>query len=258
MIGSFWAGVAVQHRLHERHRSRDAIDSIRVVITLLATFAGVVLGLLISFDLARFTNTETGLRSMGVDVIELDRRLRDYGPEVDGERADLIQYLRSAIADVWPDETPPPGAYPRYRLAERNVEAAALEEMLNRVDMGTRRLAPDDPVKRSLASELRSLMSRFMDDRWRVVSNAFASLSWPFLVTVMFWLVVIFGIVGLSSPRNLLVSTVVTLAACSIASSIYLAVDMDTPLTGFIKVSSAPLRDALAHITMPPLPPGVR
>jgi hypothetical protein len=195
---------------------------------------------------------------MSIDAIELDRRLRDYGPEMDAQRAVLIQYMRSAIADVWPEETPPPGAYPRYRITQGSVEAAALGDMLNRVDMGIRRLAPDDPVKRSLATELRGVMSRFLDERWRVVSNAFPSLSWPFLVIVMFWLVVIFAIAGLSSPRKLLVSTVVTLAACSIASSIYLAVELDTPLTGFIKVSSAPLRDALAHITMPPLPPGVR
>jgi disulfide bond formation protein DsbB len=73
---------------------------------------------------------------------------------------------------------------------------------------------------------------------------------------LMFWLAVIFAVAGLTSPRNLLVLVVATLAALSVASSVFLALSLDTPLTGFIKLSSAPLRDALLHITQPPLPAG--
>jgi len=57
-------------------------------------------------------------------------------------------------------------------------------------------------------------------------------------------------------PLPLLYSTLTALAALSLASSIFLALELDRPLTGFIAVSSAPMRDALLHITQPPLPEG--
>ena len=258
LLGSFWGGLAMQHFLHEQHRSRDSVDSIRVVITLLVTFAAVVLGLLISATQARFNALEAGLRGLSVDVTELDQRLRQYGPEADPLRADLIRYTKAAIADTWPQETPPPGNYPIHRNALTNggVESVGLGEVLNRVDLAIRRLAPEDAFRRSIAASLRNRMVDLLQQRWDMIANGQPSLSWPFLAILMFWLAVIFVIVGLTSPRNAVVVMVTTLAALSIASSIFLALDLDRPLTGYITIASAPLRDALLHITQPPLPAG--
>jgi hypothetical protein len=52
------------------------------------------------------------------------------------------------------------------------------------------------------------------------------------------------------------VITVMILAALSLSSSVFLAVELDTPLDGHIAISSAPLRDALLRLEEPPLPPG--
>jgi hypothetical protein len=41
------------------------------------------------------------------------------------------------------------------------------------------------------------------------------------------------------------------MCALSLASAVYLIVDLDSPLDGWIQVSSAPLRDALSHIDAP-------
>jgi hypothetical protein len=99
-------------------------------------------------------------------------------------------------------------------------------------------------------------MVALLEQRWDLIVNADPSLSWPFVTILLFWLAVIFVIAGLSSPRNLLVFTVTILAALSLASSIFLALELDTPVTGFNALPSAPLRDALLHITQPPLPAG--
>jgi hypothetical protein len=40
----------------------------------------------------------------------------------------------------------------------------------------------------------------------------------------------------------------IVLCAVLIASSLYLILDYETPRSGFIHLSSAPLRDALSHI----------
>jgi hypothetical protein len=257
LLGSFWAGLMVQHVLSEHHRSRDSVESIRIVFTLLVTFAALVLGLLISSTQTRFSTFAAGLRGLSIDIIELDQRLRQYGPVADPLRADLILYTKAAIADTWPEETPPSGTYPIHLpppLIHGGVESVELGAVLNRIDLAIRRLTPDDAFQRSVASSLQSRMVDLLQRRWDLLASAQGSLSWPFLAILMFWLVVIFVIAGLSSPRNAVVVMVTTLAALSISSSIFLAVDLDRPLTGFIKVSSAPMRDALVHITQPPVP----
>lgn len=255
---SFWGGQVAQRWLREAHRSRDTIDSVRVVITLLVTFAAIVMGMLITDSQTKLGSLEAGLRGLSIAIAEVDRNLREYGSSVDPLRAELIRYTKETIADTWRDETPPPGDYP-HRLAtfaDGSVESVKLTTILHRIDLAIHHLAPDDDFHRSVAATLRLRMDALQDQRWNLIENAQPSLSWAFLGILMFWLAVIFLIAGLSSPRNLLVIVVAMLATVSIASSIYLAVDLDTPLSGFIRLSSAPLRDALAHLVAPPLPAG--
>ncbi len=258
MIGCFWGGLAMRPYLHDHHRSQPSIESVRMVITLLITFAAVVLGLVISSAQTRFSALETGVRGLSIDITELDQRLREYGPETDPLRADLILYTQAAIASTWPDETPPAGNYPRDLdvLAKGSVESVALGAILNRIDVAIRRLAPADEFHRSIADSLQRRVLALLEQRWSLIENAQPSLPGVFLAILMFWVAVIFAIAGLSSPQNLLVFVVTMLAAVSLTSSVYLALDLDTPLSGLIKISSGSLRDALAHLTQAPLPPG--
>jgi hypothetical protein len=53
------------------------------------------------------------------------------------------------------------------------------------------------------------------------------------------------------SPRNLVVYATLLMCALSISSAVYLILDLDRPLDGVFKVSSAPMRDALRHIDAP-------
>jgi hypothetical protein len=70
----------------------------------------------------------------------------------------------------------------------------------------------------------------------------------PFLVILVFWLCIIFASFGLYAPGN--VTVVVTLGVCalSVAGAIFLILELALPFTGVIRVSSAPLRGALAHL----------
>ncbi len=256
MMACFVGGLRVQCILHEHHRSRDTVDSIRVIITLLVTFAALVLGLLISSTQERFSSLGSGLRGLSIDIIELDRRLREYGSQTDPIRAKLILYTKAAIADAWPDEKRPPGDYPvdPQVLSPGSVESTGLAVVLNQCDLAIESLDPHDQVHRGLAADLSHRMTELLERRLSLIENARRSISWPFLSILMFWLMVIFVIVGLSSAPNVLVITVMTLAALSLASSIFLALELDTPLEGFVTVPSAPLRDALVRLEEPPVP----
>jgi hypothetical protein len=259
LVGCFWGGQTVQRVLREHHRSQESIDTLRVLITLLVTFAALVLSMLISNSQTRVASLEAGLRTLSIDVTEVDRQLREYGPEGDPMRGDLILYAKEMIADTWQNEAPPPGNYPRQltHVATGSVESIQLSLLLNRIEMGVHRLTPQDDFHRSVATTLAADMVALSQQRWTLIENAQPSLSWPFLAILMFWLAVIFVIAGLSSPRNVVVVVITMLAAVSLASSIFLAMELDQPMAGLIKVSSTPMRDALRHLEEPTLPPAV-
>ena len=65
---------------------------------------------------------------------------------------------------------------------------------------------------------------------------------------LIFWLAVIFASFGLFAPRNTTVIIVLFVCALSAAAALFMIVELDQPYQGFIKISSAPLRNALAHL----------
>jgi len=68
-------------------------------------------------------------------------------------------------------------------------------------------------------------------------------------------LVIVFFMFGIIAPRNSLIYISILLASLSISSTLFVILDLDTPLSGLIRVSSQPLRDALMHMDEPPLAP---
>jgi hypothetical protein len=247
----FIAGTKLQRLLTDSHRTQHSIESIRVILTLLATFAAVVLGLVTSAAQDRFSKLEEGLRALSINITELDNRLRDYGGNTAKIRDDLRTYTKAAIASTWPDEPLPSGDYPKnLETTAGGVESLELGRIVNRIDLAIRHLVPPDDFHRSVANSLQTRVTLLIDDRWRIIARSQPSLKWPFLVVLLFWLSVIFVVAGLNSPRNMLIFSVALLAAISVASSIFLALELDSPLTGSIALSSDSMRDALSHIEM--------
>ena len=74
------------------------------------------------------------------------------------------------------------------------------------------------------------------------------SIPQPFLVVLVFWLVIIFVGFGLFAPVNPTVISVLLVCALSAAGAIFLIVELDRPLEGLIRITDAPLRNALAHL----------
>ncbi|HJS86178.1 MAG TPA: hypothetical protein VJ779_12025, partial [Acetobacteraceae bacterium] len=186
-------------------------------------------------------------------LIELDSRLREYGPEAEPIRGLVRQYTAAAIASTWPDEPAPKGVYPTHltQITPDSLEAPRLTELLMQADAMVEQLAPANRFQTHVTSLVQSAMQATLQARWAVIESAVPTISWPFLLLLMFWLIVIFMIFGLTSPRNGVIHAVILLSAMSVASSLYLILDLDTPFSGFMSVSSQPMRDALLHMDQP-------
>jgi hypothetical protein len=253
LLSSSYLGLFLQHWMREHHRSRDTIDSVRLVITILVTFAALVLGLLVTSVKSNFDAHTEAVRHLGTQLIELDSRLREYGPQAEPIRALVRRYTAEAIASTWPEEPVPHGDYPSHRtqVTPALLETGRLTRLLMHTDEMVEQLVPASNFQTHVASLIRAAMQATLQARWAVIEGAAPTISWPFLLLLMFWLVVIFTVFGLTSPRNGVIHAVTVLSALSIASSLYLILDLDSPFSGFMSVSSQPMRDALRHMERP-------
>src|SRR5215469_9044815 len=109
LCASAGVGFFIHPRLPEKHRSAQAMGLVQLAITLLVTFTAIVLGLLTTSVKAGFDAAYSARGDDAARLAQLDRCLRDYGPETEPIRQQLRGYVAAVIASTWPDEPRPAG-----------------------------------------------------------------------------------------------------------------------------------------------------
>jgi hypothetical protein len=252
LLGSSALGLFIRPLLSERHRSREVIEFVQLVVAMLMTFAALVLGLLTSSVKSSFDKVGTDLRGLAVQLIQLDRSLREWGAETQPTRELLRAYTAAAIATTWTREPRPPGNYYPTEVPTEGgsyLESSVMGDMLAHIELDIRELEPRDPMHRRLATTCIVQFERLMQTRWRLVEEAGSSISTPFYVVLVFWLAIVFGSFGLNAPRSGLSYTTIALGGISIASAIFVILELDTPFGGLFTVSSRSMRDALVYLS---------
>jgi hypothetical protein len=252
LLGSAAGGLFLRPLLSERHRGIETVDLVRLVVTMLVTFAALVLGLLTTSVKSSFDEITNDFRGYAVDIIALGRSLKEYGPETQIAYTLLRQYTAAAIATTWTAEPTPSAESFSKTLGTPDpgteLESTELETVLASIEQQIRSLEPVDRMRRTLAADCLAQFQRLVQDRWRLIEEAHSSITLPFCMVLGLWLVIVFACFGLSAPRNLLVITIIGLGALSIASAVYVILDMDTPFSGGLTIPSQPMRDALEHL----------
>jgi hypothetical protein len=108
-----------------------------------------------------------------------------------------------------------------------------------------RKLAPPDDSHRVLQSQAVQICSDVAQLRWQLLEQAQQTLPVPLLVALICWLTILFACFSLLAPQNGTVIGVLLLCAVSVSGAIYLLLEMETPITGMMKVSCAPLVKAV-------------
>ena len=107
-----------------------------------------------------------------------------------------------------------------------------------------RGLAPRDDSQRALQSRALDLAEALLQARWLVFAGGGTSVPLPFLVVLLFWLTITFTSFGLFAPRNATVLAVLFVCAVSVASAVFLILEMDGPFDGSAPVPAACVRAA--------------
>lgn len=233
--GAAVLGAILRAVLPRHHLSDESRAALKLGTGLIATLTALVLGLLVSSAKGSFDAINSGLAETGARVITLDRLLAHYGPVAADARLHLKTAVASTIAHVWPEEVP------------GTPEVSPLDEMAAVVDQ-IEELPVQDVQQRAFQSQTLSMSTALTLSFWQLVERTRSPLPLRLLVILVFWLCVLFVEIGLFAPRNATVAAAVLLSALSASAAILLILEMNLPLSGLIKVSSAPLRAALDQI----------
>ena len=233
VLGLFLSGL-----LPERHLRDNSRDTVKVVAGMIATLAALVLGLLISSAKTTFDSVDTAITQSGAKVILLDRVLANYGPETRDIREHLRSTVVAGIELFWPGERAEGSGMAGF---ERTNAIEMLQAKLHK-------LTPATDIQRQLLSQAEHLASDMLETHWLLIAQAQGALPIAFLVVLLFWLTMLHISFGMLAPRNATVITVLFISALSVSGAIFIIQEMNHPLHGMLKVSSAPLRKALEHL----------
>ena len=238
IFGGALLGLLLSRVLPEHHLRDNSKDTVKVVAGTIATLAALVLGLLVGSAKNSFDALNTEITQSSTKVILLDRALAAYGPETKEAREQLRRGVITLIETFWPEEKTEASG---FAVFERTNKIETLQAKL-------RELTPATEAQRQVLSQAQQISSDLVQSRWLVIEQAQSALPVPFLVVLLFWLSMLHLSFGLLAPRNATVITVLLISALSVSGAIFIILEMNRPLQGMIKVSSAPLRKAVEHL----------
>jgi hypothetical protein len=232
MLGMWLRGVVPEH-----HLSADSKDVIKLGVGLVGTMTALLLGLLVASSKGSFDTRRSELNQFAANAILLDRELAHYGTETTEIRGLLKISIGWMVDQTWPKDGKDGGDDDPQQVVRREVVFDKLQELVPRTD-----------AQRTIQSQAENIMINMAQTRWLLFEQSGSSISTPFLAVVTTWLAILFISFGLFAPRNATVVAALLVTAISVAGAIFLILELDSPFSGLIQISSAPLLHTLAML----------
>jgi len=231
-------GMLLRRVIPDPHLSGDSKEVIKMGTGLIATLAALVLGLLVASAKSSFDAQRTGLQQISANFVVLDRALAKYGPETSQARESLRRLVEHMIE--LRSQGPEAGS--------SSLSSASLTAEGGKLYDRIRELTPKNESQKWLQSQAVGLSGDFARTRWLLSEQQDSAIPTAFLVVVVFWLAALFVSFGMFSKPNSVVMTTLLICALSVAGALFLIVELDRPDSGLIRISSAPLRNALSRL----------
>jgi Protein of unknown function (DUF4239) len=238
IFGGVLLGLWLQNLLPDHHLNSESKDTIKLAAGMIATLSALVLGLLVSSAKNNFDTMSAEITQSAAKAIQLDRALANYGPETKEARELLRRSIVAGIETFWPED----------KTAATGMTTFEKANGMELVQAKLRELTPAGDAQRQLLAQAQQISGELVQFRWLAIEQTQNTLPTPFFVMVLFWLTMLHMSFGLFAPRNTMVIVVLFISALSVSGAIFLILEMNHPLSGTIKVSSAPMLKALEHL----------
>src|SRR5215469_1796391 len=225
VFGGALLGTSIGTRLPRNHLDADTKDVVRLAMAMVGTMAAVALGLLTSAAYSYYTSQTNDLVHASADVVALGRLLQRYGPEANPVRESLRLAVEKSLLELSSLQKP----------REKSNQTEAVYDQLQG-------LTPKDDAQRMMKSEALGLVKGISQIRSLMIEQTSTTVLRPLLFVLIFWLTGIFVSWGLFSPWNATVVFTFFVAALCVSAAIMLILDLYSPYSGVLRLSTAPLR----------------
>jgi hypothetical protein len=238
MLAGAGAGILLRHRLPQHHLNEHSKDVVRLGASLVATITALLLGLLITSAKSTYETQRNEVRQIASRLVLMDNQLKRYGPEANAAREIQRRAMGPLIDRIWGQHalSSEPGA-PYQPSVEGDMVYEAIEG-----------LNPQNDVQRNLKFRALSTAGGITEARVRLFEDSEAAMPNVLIVVVILWLTLLFASFTLFSPINPTGAVVLAVIAVSAAAAIFLIMELNQPFSGLLRLSPAPLRDALGSL----------
>ncbi len=233
IFGAGLLGLLLRGWLPEVHQTEDTRKTVHHIMSVVALLAALVLGLLVASTKSSFDTRSQEIEQFSANLTLLDRELVHF-KDAARMREMLRAFTVRKIAQTWTD-----------RSGDSAKDAAESVRLLDEIEGEIRSSAPANETHIEARKNALHII-RDLKRTSRLLSvQQISTTPRPFLIVVVFWLSVLFLSHTIFAPFNGTVIAAVFIGALSVSVAINLIFDMDRPFTGFIKVSSVPMQQAL-------------
>jgi hypothetical protein len=224
--------------LPEHHLSAETKDAVKLATGLVATIAALVLSLLVSSARASLESVKAELMQNAARVLVLDRTLKEYGPESDDVRALLKASYASRVEELFS------GRKAEHAKMDGKQSIAQDEN----IDAKLFALSPQNPTQQGLKSRAIEVNGQVELTRALMHIQEEEPMSLTLLAVLVCWMAVIFATFGLFAPLNATVVAALFVCAMSASGAILLILEMNTPFSGWLTISRAPLVETISRL----------
>ena len=234
-FGSGMVGLFLQKRLPQHHMSGGSTDMILAVIGLVSLLLALVLGTLVGKTYESFTTQKSELETMASRVLLVDPARAQSGPEAKPLRDKLKEATTQTYNLFW-------------RGADSDPAEFKVDVPLTRWRAMTTLLSSLDPTtteqKEALAAAKQNL--GLMEQTRLLMSLQLSSaVAWSLVISVIGWSMFLFCGFGVRSGANLTTIAALALGAISVASAMFLILDLSQPYSGLFRIPPSAMEQTI-------------
>jgi hypothetical protein len=164
--------------------------------------------------------------------------LAQYGPDATGVRQLMREAVPAAMDRIW-----------REKATATQGTAFSARSLAEQLYTAVETLSPKNDAQRSLKARAEAAVTDIARTRLLMFADGDTPVLTPFMLILIFWLVVIFVSFGLFVEPSRIVVAALLVFALSISIALFLVADLSRPFVGLMQIPKEQLKHTLAPLS---------
>jgi hypothetical protein len=231
-------GLYLQRLLPENHMSTGSREMIAAIMGLVTLLLALVLGTLVGSAYGFFAVQKANVETLGARSIQLDMALVQYGPEAQPLRDGLKGSLNRAYHTIWGGGDADP----------KELEVESYLPGFVMLNQAISSLNPKTPAQTQLLGTIGANAGIIEQTRLLMSLQLASPVSWPLLIIVVSWAMLLFCGFGVLSRLNSTNVVALAFGSFAVASAVFLILELNEPFTGLFRIPGASVEQTIRAV----------